>query len=114
MPHPLERLCAARAHPKLRSRLRHVILCNSMEEKTTVTVQVKLFATLRRHHPHLGIGEAIEVKLPNGATVGRLIEQLQIPAAEVKVIFVNSIVRNMDHPLADGDEVGVFPAVGGG
>lgn len=85
-----------------------------MEEKPTITIQAKLFATLRRHHPHLGIGEATKVELPSGATVGQLIEQLQIPAAEVKVVFVNSIVRNMDHPLANGDEVGVFPAVGGG
>ena len=87
---------------------------NVMGEQIMIAIQAKLFATLRRHHPHLGVGEAMEVKLPDGATVGQLIEQLLIPAAEVKVVFVNSIVRQVDHPLADGDEVGVFPAVGGG
>jgi len=79
-----------------------------------ITIRAKLFATLRRYYPHLGIGKAMEVELPDGATVSQLIEQLQLPAGEIKVIFVNSIVRNVDHPLADGDEIGIFPAVGGG
>ncbi|RLC95788.1 MAG: MoaD/ThiS family protein [Chloroflexi bacterium] len=79
-----------------------------------ITVHAKIFATLRRYHTHLGIGEAMPVDLPEGATVGQLIEQLRLPADEVKVVFVNSIVREENHPLADGDRVGIFPPVGGG
>ncbi|MEA3338553.1 MAG: MoaD/ThiS family protein [Chloroflexota bacterium] len=79
-----------------------------------ITIQVKLFATLRRYYAAIGIGEAMAVEMPEGATVGQLIERLRLPAGEVKVIFVNSIVRQKDHPLADGDELGIFPAVGGG
>ena len=79
-----------------------------------ITVHVRLFATLRRHYPDLGIGEAMPVELPDGATVGQLIEHLRLPAGEVKVIFVNGIVRGEEHSLSDGDKVGVFPPVGGG
>ena len=79
-----------------------------------ITAHVKLFATLRRHYPHLGLGEAMEVELPHGATVGDVVEHLCLPANQVKVIFVNGIVRGNDHSLADGDEVGIFPPVGGG
>jgi len=79
-----------------------------------ITIHAKLFATFRRYYPHLGIGEALGMELPDGATVGQLIERLRLPADEVKVVFVNSIVRKMDHTLADEDEVGIFPAVGGG
>ncbi len=79
-----------------------------------IAVRVKLFATLRRHYPDLGIGEAMEVELPDGATVGQLMERLGLPADQVKVVFVNGVVRGEDHPLADGDEVGIFPPVGGG
>lgn len=79
-----------------------------------ITVRVRLFATLRRYHPNLGIGEAMPVELPDGATIGQLIERLRLPADEVKVIFVNSIVRGEEHTLSGGDEVGVFPPVGGG
>lgn len=78
------------------------------------TVHVKLFATLRRHYPHLGLGEAMPVELPDGATVGQLIEHLRLPAKEVKVVFANGVVRGKEYTFSDGDEVGVFPPVGGG
>ena len=78
------------------------------------TVHVKLFATLRQYYPHLGLGEAMPIELPAGATVGRLIEHLNLPAEEVKVTFVNGIIRGEDYVLGDGDEVGIFPPVGGG
>ena len=78
------------------------------------TVHVKLFATLRRFRPGLGIGEAFPVELPDGTTVRGLIQHLELPEEQVKIVFVNALFRQMDHVLADGDELGVFPAVGGG
>jgi len=77
-------------------------------------VQAKLFATLRRQYPHVGIGESMPVELPDEATVGQLIEHLHLPADQVKVIFVNGIVREKEHALDEGDVVGIFPPVGGG
>jgi molybdopterin converting factor small subunit len=77
-------------------------------------VHVRLFATLRRHYAHVGIGEPMDVELEAGATVGQLITQLRLPADQVKVVFVNGIVREKGHVLNAGDEVGVFPPVGGG
>jgi molybdopterin converting factor small subunit len=79
-----------------------------------ITLHVKLFATLRRHYPDLGIGEAMKIDLPDGATVDQLLSHLDLPEKEVKVVFVNGIVRGRDYTLADGDEVGIFPPVGGG
>jgi molybdopterin converting factor small subunit len=79
-----------------------------------ITVHVKLFATLRRFRPGLGLGEAFPVELPDGATVGDLIEHLGLPQDEVRLIFVNALFRDLDHTLAGGDELGIFPPVGGG
>jgi molybdopterin synthase sulfur carrier subunit len=79
-----------------------------------ITVHVKLFATLRGYRPGLGLGEAFPVELPDGATVGQLVRLLGLPEEEVKMIFVNGIVRDREHVLADGDELGIFPPVGGG
>ena len=79
-----------------------------------ITVHVKLFATLRHYRPGLGIGEAFPVELPEGATVGDLVRQLGLPEEEVKIVFVNALFRDLDHVLADGDELGIFPPVGGG
>lgn len=79
-----------------------------------IIVEVKLFATLRRHFPELEVGEAMSVELPEDATVGQLLKELELPEEQVKVIFVNGTVRKEDYRLSDGDEVGIFPPVGGG
>ena len=79
-----------------------------------ITVRVKLFATLRRFYPELEVGEPLEVTLPKGATVKDLVERLRLPPDHVRVVFVNGVARDDGHPLADGDEVGLFPPVGGG
>jgi len=79
-----------------------------------ITIQVKLFATLRRYYPQLGIGEAMPVEVSDGATIEQVIKKLYLPAEQVKILFVNGIVQEMECELADEDEVGIFPAVGGG
>ena len=79
-----------------------------------MVIRVKLFATLRRHYPHLGIGEPMPVEVAEGTTVGQLLDHLRLPADEVKMVFVNNIVREAGHVLHDGDEMGIFPPVGGG
>lgn len=78
------------------------------------TVKVKLFATLRRQYPELGLGEAMPVTLSEGSTVADLVERLDLPQDQVKVTFVNGMVRQGDYRLSAGDEVGIFPPVGGG
>jgi sulfur-carrier protein len=79
-----------------------------------MVVFVKLFATLRHLRPGLGIGEAFAVELPKGSTIGQLVTQLKLPEEEVKLVFVNGIVREWDYVLVAGDELGIFPPVGGG
>jgi len=79
-----------------------------------ITVYVRLYATLRRLWPGLGLGEALPLELGEGATVGQLIRQLELPADEVKIVFVNNLIRDWDHVLESGDELGIFPPVGGG
>jgi molybdopterin converting factor small subunit len=77
-------------------------------------VHVKLFATLRRYVDGAAYGVPFEVDLPEGATIADLIRQLNLPAEEVKVAFVNARARPEDWRLEPDDEVGIFPPVGGG
>jgi molybdopterin synthase sulfur carrier subunit len=79
-----------------------------------VIVDVRLYGPLREVIPGVALGERMEVELPNGATVGQLVEKLGLPADQVKVVFVNHTVREEGHELEDGDRVAVFPPVGGG
>jgi molybdopterin converting factor small subunit len=79
-----------------------------------IEVRVKLFATLCAYRPGLKMGEAFAVELPEGATVRDLLRHTSVPASEVKIIFVNGLIRDLDQVLAGGDELGLFPPVGGG
>jgi molybdopterin synthase sulfur carrier subunit len=77
-------------------------------------VRVKLFATLGRHLTSGLPGIPFAVELPDGSTVETLVDQLQLPREEVKLVFVNGRARPMDWVLQPGDELGVFPPIGGG
>ena len=77
-------------------------------------VNVKLFATLQRYKPEVFAGEVFVVELPEKSTLADLVAHLEIRANEVKVMFVNGRARAEMYRLQEGDEVGIFPPVGGG
>ena len=77
-------------------------------------VRVRLYATLARSLPGLRAGEPVERNLAEGATVDDLVESVGLPPSEVRLVFVNGLSRAVDQTLAPGDEVGLFPPIGGG
>ena len=79
-----------------------------------IHVRVRVFATLRRFFPGLAMGEPVPVALEEGATVRDLVARIGVPAEEVKLVFANGLACGLDHELADGDDLGLFPPVGGG
>jgi molybdopterin converting factor small subunit len=77
-------------------------------------VTVKLFATLSRYGRGERAGTPFVLELSEAASLHDLVSQLQIPPEETRVMFVNGIIRESDFELKDGDEVGLFPPIGGG
>lgn len=77
-------------------------------------ISVKLFASLSRFAPHQRAAVPFEVECPAGETLAELVERLGIPAEEAKVAFVNGIVQPPEYCLHPGDQVGIFPPIGGG
>ncbi len=77
-------------------------------------VEVRVFATLRKYLPELGVGEPKIIEIPDGTTFDALREQLGLPAAEVKVIMRNSLQVEPQDLIADGDRIAYIPAVAGG
>jgi molybdopterin converting factor small subunit len=73
-------------------------------------ITIKCFATLSRFTPP----DAEAFTIPPGETAGGLAQRLGIPPADLKLVFVNGAHVELDAELADGDRVGLFPAVGGG
>ncbi len=77
-------------------------------------VKVRLFASLAARKPGVEAGATSEAEVASGSTIHDLIRKLALPEAELKTIFVNGRTENLDCVLHDQDEVGIFPAVGGG
>lgn len=86
-------------------------------------VKVRLFATLARdlpesvrvHYPkEIYAGAPLEIELPEQSTLADLISVLNLPQDQVRVTFVNGRARPLDYGLTAGDEVGIFPPIGGG
>ncbi len=77
-------------------------------------VRVKLYATLSRYDSNAAPGIPFEIEVPDGSTVTDLVNELKLPREEVKLFFVKGRARPIDWPLEPGDEVGIFPLIGGG
>lgn len=74
-----------------------------------MNVRVKLFATLRDGR----FDEEVRC-YESGTTVGHVLDDLNIPEIEVRIVFVNSRHAQPDRELTDGDVIGIFPPIGGG
>jgi len=74
-----------------------------------MTVTIKLFASLRA-----GRFDARSLTLPAPVRVSDAIAAAKVPCREAAVILVNSRHAALDHSLADGDTLALFPLVGGG
>ncbi|MDX9851115.1 MAG: MoaD/ThiS family protein [Anaerolineaceae bacterium] len=77
-------------------------------------IKVRLFATLRKYLPGLKLGESLDVEVEPGTSILQLYVVLGIPAEEVKLAYVNGIYCEPETILKDGDEIGIFPPIGGG
>lgn len=75
-----------------------------------MNIAIKCFATLSRFTPP----DADAYPIAPGDTVQGVVSRLGIPLEELKLVFVNGNHAELSKPLADGDRVGLFPAVGGG
>ena len=74
-------------------------------------VKVNLYATLRSH---VGGAASVQVDIEPGRTVREVLEQLGVPPGQSRIIFVNNRSSTLSHPLQGGEQIGVFPAIGGG
>lgn len=79
-----------------------------------IEVEVRLYATLRKYHSDLGIGEPFVIALDDKAKLGNLLDELKIPKEEIKAAFVNGKWEEESYLLRDGDRIGIFPPIGGG
>jgi len=79
-----------------------------------ITVEVRLYATLQKYHPSLGIGEPLGITLDDKVRLGNLFSELKIPKEEIKIALVNGKWEEESYLLENGDRIGLFSPIGGG
>ena len=73
-------------------------------------IQIKLFATLQKFMPASAENYAIE----QGISIRTLLQELDIPENEAKLIFIDGLKAELTTVLKGGERIGIFPPVGGG
>jgi len=71
---------------------------------------MRLFASLQKWSG----GKTLELDLEEPATLGAALHRLGIPECEVAIVITNGNRSPQDAPLRDGDDIQLFPAIGGG
>ena len=80
----------------------------------SMTVEVALFATLRRYRPTGGDTSAFDLDVPEGTTIDGLLRLLGIPEGQMKQVYAGSQRRAGAYVLRDGERVAIFPPIAGG
>ncbi|MCL5075479.1 MAG: MoaD/ThiS family protein [Chloroflexi bacterium] len=79
-----------------------------------ITIDVRLFAILRKYRPEAPSGELLNFPIEEGTTLDGLLAKLGIPAHETRQVFVNGQQADSNYILQQGDRVGIFPPIAGG
>ncbi len=74
-------------------------------------IQLNLYAMLRQH---IGGAPSIDVEVEPGQTVEQVLVGLGVPPDQTRIIFIDNRPANLSATLTGGEQVNVFPAVGGG
>lgn len=77
-------------------------------------VNVKLFSSLRQYCPDYDPSMGMDVEMPSPASVGDLLERLDIPQKKVPVVSCEGRILKQDEKLKDGSALQIFQPVAGG
>jgi molybdopterin converting factor small subunit len=80
---------------------------------STVTISVKLFATLKKYLPP-GSENGVQLTLPAEATVQDAIDALKIPREHAGMLVAGDTYVEANTPLTDGLQLNIFPPLAGG
>jgi thiamine biosynthesis protein ThiS len=83
-----------------------------------MNVTLKLYASLSDYLPADARHNQVQLDLPDGATVGAVIEQYRLPPKLTHLVLVNGAFVPRDArataALREGDQLAVWPPIAGG
>ena len=74
-------------------------------------IKVHVYASLRRH---INNATCVDVEIEPGRTIRQVLDQLQVPVEETRIVFINHRAAKLDDALHGGERVDLFSAIGGG
>ena len=75
----------------------------------------KLSDVFKSQYPEgLKAGTVVELDLPNKSSISNLMDSLHLERNSKYLIFVNGKSQKHEHELSEGDQIGIFPPIGGG
>jgi len=75
-----------------------------------LVIEVRLYASLKGYRPSASEGNVVTVDVPDGISLGELMEEMELNPVEVKSVVVNGVDSNFEQVLFDGDRVALYPA----
>jgi len=83
--------------------------------KVFATLAQKLSESLKDQYPEgLKPGSAIELEMPTESSIGNLLDRLELRDKGGLLVFVNGRARRHEYKVSEGDQIGIFPPIGGG
>jgi molybdopterin converting factor small subunit len=84
-----------------------------------VQIKLKMFMKFKEYLPDGGSNGKADLSLPEGATFEDLLNFLNMPVSDDKIIVINGISHKQGNrvsalQLKEGDVVAVFPPIAGG
>jgi len=72
-------------------------------------IKVKLFATLRKER-----FDEKNFEIDSGSDIEYLLKKIQLKKDEIAIIFINGKHADLNTIINDGDDIALFPPIGGG
>ena len=83
--------------------------------KVFATLAEKLSDSLKDQFPEgFKAGSAIEFEMPEESSISGLLERLDLLDKGGLLIFVNGKAKQNGYLIREGDQIGIFPPIGGG
>jgi molybdopterin converting factor small subunit len=83
--------------------------------KVFATLAEKLTETLKDQYPAgFKPGSAIELEIPEKSSIGGLLDRLDLKDKGGLLVFVNGKAQQDSYKIDEGDQIGIFPPIGGG
>lgn len=83
----------------------------SRQSPEEITLTIHLGQGLRRLAGDVAV---IEMRVPAGTLIGEVIERLGLAPGDVTIISHNGALAGKDDAVGPGDNLGLYPPIGGG